>query len=132
MRTVSITNRANDVDRTSQLSRIAQSPAATDLRGGKTSEALSTVRRNNLAAEDAVCFQSDLSLDAVSPMRTGSRIAGSPVSSVRDGKRNGAGHVLSDSPPREIEGVGIVLSSMSGWGGGSTLSACFPSILLLP
>jgi hypothetical protein len=49
------------VDRTSQLSRIAQSPAATDLRGGKASEALSTVRRSNLAAEDAVSFQSDLS-----------------------------------------------------------------------
>ena len=48
------------MDRTSQLSRIAQRPAATDLSGGKTSEALSTVRRNNLAAEDVVCFQSDL------------------------------------------------------------------------
>jgi len=48
------------VERTSQLSRIAQSPAATDLSGGKASEVLSTVRRNNLAAEDVVCFQSDM------------------------------------------------------------------------
>ena len=51
------------MDHTSQLSRIAHSPAAADLRGGKASEALSTVRRNNLAAEDAVCFQSDLFSD---------------------------------------------------------------------
>ena len=49
------------VDGTSQLSRIAQSPAATDLRGGNTSEDLSTVRRNNLAAEDPVFFQPDVS-----------------------------------------------------------------------
>jgi len=50
------------VDHTSQLSRIAQSPAATDLSGGKASEARSTVRRNNLAAEAAVDFQFDSSL----------------------------------------------------------------------
>jgi len=56
------------VDHTSQLSRTAQSPAATDLSGGKASEALSTVRRNNLAAEAAVDFQLDSSLDvAASP-----------------------------------------------------------------
>ena len=56
-----------EVDCTSQFSRIAQIPAATALRGGKTSEVLSTVRRNNLAAEVAVFFQSDLSLDATGP-----------------------------------------------------------------
>ena len=49
------------MDRTSQLSKTAQSPPATDLRGGKASEDLSTVRRNNFAAEDVVFFQSDLS-----------------------------------------------------------------------
>jgi len=70
------------VDHTSQLSRIAQSPAATDLRGGKASEALSTVRRSNLAVEDAVCFQSDLSLDAT---WVGSGTTGSPASPVRGG-----------------------------------------------
>ena len=120
------------VDRTSQLSRIAQSPAATDLRGGKTSETLSTVRRINLAVEDAVCFQSDLSLDAVSPMRTGSGIAGSPVSSVRHGERNDAVHVLSDFPPRKIARMDIVLFLMFDWGGGSARSACCPSTPLLP
>jgi len=46
---------------TSQFSRIAQSPPATDLRGGKASEALSTVWRNILAAEDVVRPQSGLS-----------------------------------------------------------------------
>ena len=57
--------------RTSQLSRIAQSPPATDLRGGKASEALSTVRRNNLAAEDAVCFQSGPSFGVVGSTESG-------------------------------------------------------------
>jgi len=51
---VSTTDRANDSGHTSQLSRIAQSPAAADLSGGKASEALSTVRSNNFAAEAAV------------------------------------------------------------------------------
>ena len=74
------------VDRTSQLSRIAQSPAATDFSGGKTSETLSTVRRDNLVAEAAVCFQSDLSLDVVPSTWTGSGIAGSSASSVRGGE----------------------------------------------
>ena len=73
------------VDRTSQLSRIAQSPPATDLSGGKASEALSTVRRNNFAAEDAVFFHSDLSLDATTPTGTGPETTGLPVSSVRGG-----------------------------------------------
>ena len=103
------------MDRTSQLSRIAQSPAETDLRGGKTSETLSTVRRINLAAEDVVCFQSDLSWDAVLPMRTGSGIAGSPVSSVRHGERNDAGHILLDFPPRKIERIDVVLLLMFDW-----------------
>ena len=70
-------------DRTSQLSRIAQSPAAADLSGGKASEALSTVRRNNLAAEDAVCPKSDLFLDIVVSTRTGLGTAGLSISSVR-------------------------------------------------
>jgi len=69
------------MEHTSQLSRMAQSPAATDLRGGKASEALSTVRRSNLAAEDAVSFQSVLSLDVV--LLTGSGTTGWPVSYVR-------------------------------------------------
>ena len=50
------------VNHTSQLSRIAQSPPATDLSGGKASEALSAVRRNSLAAEATVGFQLDSSL----------------------------------------------------------------------
>jgi len=62
---MSITDRTNGGEHTSQLSRIAQSPPATDLRGGKASEALSTVRRNNFAAEAAVDFQFDPSLGAV-------------------------------------------------------------------
>ena len=72
------------VDHTSQLSRMAQSPAATDLSGGKASEVLSTVRSNNLAAEEAVCFQSVLSLDEPSTW-TGSGTVGSPAESVRSG-----------------------------------------------
>ena len=71
------------VGRTSQLSRIAQSPAAVDLRGGNASEALSTVRRNNLVADDAVCFQSDLPLEMVASTRAGSGTAGLSTSSVR-------------------------------------------------
>ena len=70
------------MDHTSQLSRIAQSPAATDLSGGKASEALSTVRRNNLAAEDALFFQPDPPPDAVV---SGSGITGLPSSLIRDG-----------------------------------------------
>jgi len=62
---MSITDRTNGGERASQLSRIAQSPPATDLRGGKASEALSTVRRNSLAAEAAVDIQFDPSLGAV-------------------------------------------------------------------
>ena len=55
---------------TSQLSRIVQSPAATDLSGGKASEDLSTVRSNNLTAEDVVDFQLDLFFDVVVSTRT--------------------------------------------------------------
>jgi len=109
---------------------MAQSPAATDLSGGKASEALSTVRRNNLAAEDVVCFQSDLSLDVVASTWAGSGTAGLAVSSVRGSDCNGMVHVLSDSPPPEVEGVGV-LFPMSDWGGGSTRSAFFPSTSLL-
>ena len=105
------------VVRTSQLSRIAQSPAATDLRGGKTSEVLSTVRRNNLAAEDAVSFQSDLFLDAATFAWTGSEIAGSPVSCFRASQQNGVVHIPSVSPSREVEGgVAMFPTSDSGWG----------------
>lgn len=67
------------VGHTSQLSRIAQIPAATDLRGGKTSEVLSTVRRNNLAAEEVLFFQSDLSLDVVGLVWAGSATVGLPA-----------------------------------------------------
>ena len=73
------------MDCTSQLSKMAHSPAATDLRGGKASEALSTVRRNNLAAEDAVCFQSDLSSGVAESTWTGSGAGGLSVSSIRSG-----------------------------------------------
>ena len=45
------------MDGTSQLSRMAQRPAATDLRGVNTSEDLSTVRMNSFPAETAVFFQ---------------------------------------------------------------------------
>jgi len=72
-----------DQDHTSQLSRMAQRPPATDLSGGKASEALSTARRNNLVAEDVVCFQSDLSLDLVASTWAGSGTAGSAAPSVR-------------------------------------------------
>ena len=44
---------------------------------------LSTVRRNNFAVEEAVCFQSDLSSAVVGLMWTGSGAGGLPVSSVR-------------------------------------------------
>jgi len=71
------------MDHTSQLSRIAQSPPTTDLSGGKASEDFSTVRRNNLAAEDAVCFQSGMSLDVVASTWAGSGTAGSVAQSVR-------------------------------------------------
>jgi len=65
---VSISDRVNKGGHTSQLSRMAQRPAAADLSGGKASEALSTVRRSNLAAEAAVDFQLDSSLGvAASP-----------------------------------------------------------------
>ena len=74
-------------DSTSQLSRIAQSPAAADLSGGKASEALSTVRKNNLAAEDTVSFKSDLFLDMAAPTGTGSGTAGLPAPSVRSQTR---------------------------------------------
>jgi len=57
------------VNHTSQLSRIAQSPPATDLSGGKASEDFSTVRSNNLAVEAAVDFQFDLPLDVVASTR---------------------------------------------------------------
>ena len=90
------------MDCTWQLSRIAHSPPATDLRGGKASEALSTVLRNNLAAEDAVCFQSGLSSGVAASTWTGSGTAGLPASSVRGGDWNGAIHVLSGSPIREL------------------------------
>ena len=53
------------VDHTSQLSRMAQSPAATDLSGGKASEALSTVWSNNLPAEAAVDIHSGPTLGVV-------------------------------------------------------------------
>ena len=106
------------VSHTSQLSRMAQSPSATDLSGGKTSEVLSTVRRNNLAAEDAVCFRSGLSLDAAASIWTRSGISGSPVSPVRNGYWNRAVHVLSDSPPCELEGVSAATFPTYDWGGG--------------
>jgi len=64
-----ITDRTNGGEHTSQLSRIAQSPPATDLSGGKASEDFSTVRSNNLAAEDVVDFQLGLSLDVVASTR---------------------------------------------------------------
>jgi len=115
------------VDHTSQLSRMAQSPAATDLSGGKASEALSTVRRSNLAAEDAVCFQSDLFLDAVASTWTGPGTTGLPASSVRGSDRNGVVHVLSDPTPREMEAVGVVSSPTSGRGGGQVWSILPPS-----
>ena len=119
------------VDRTSQLSRIAQSPAATDLSGGKASETLSTVRRNNLAAEDAVCFQSESSLDMAVPTRPGSEPTGLPTSSVRCDDTKGRIHVLSDSPTREAEEMGD-LFPMSARGGGLTWSVLFPSTSLPP
>ena len=96
---------------TLQLSRIVQSPAATDFRGGKVSEVLSTVRRNNLAAEDAACLQSDLSLDAVVSTWTGSGTAKLPAQSIRSGDWNGTVHIPSASSPRKMEGMGIATLS---------------------
>ena len=116
------------VNRTSQLSRMAHNPAATDLSGGKTSEVLSTVRTNNLAAEDAVCFQSDLSLDVVPSVWTGSGAAGFPAQSVRGGDSNSLVHVLSDSPPWKMEGAGVVSFLMFDWGRGSARSTFFPRL----
>jgi hypothetical protein len=113
-------------DRTSQLSRIAQSPPATDLRGGKASDALSTVRRNNLAAEDAVFFQSDSALDVAAPTRMGPGTAGSPAPSVRGGNRNGAVHVLSDSPSCNMEGVDVIPMSDSDRGGSTWPARSLP------
>ena len=49
------------------------------------SETLSTMRRNSLAAEDAVFFHSDLSLNVAASMWIGSEIAGLPASLIRDG-----------------------------------------------
>ena len=57
----------------SKLSRIAQSLAAVDLRGGKASEALSTVERSNLAVEYAGDFRSDSSFDEMASMWMGPR-----------------------------------------------------------
>ena len=72
------------MNHTSQLSKIAQSPAATDLSGGKASEVLSTVRRNSLAAEDAVdphlnLFFEVVSARALSTVRRNSLAAEDPV-----------------------------------------------------
>jgi len=80
---VSTGHRANEGGHTSQLSRIAQSPAAADLSGGKASEALSTVRRNSLAAEVAVDFQFDSSLGVAASSVRRSGAAGLSVYSVR-------------------------------------------------
>ena len=51
------------MDGTSQLSRMKQSTAAADLRGGKTSEAFFTPRSVILAAEDTTDPTLDLFLD---------------------------------------------------------------------
>ena len=89
------------MDHTSQLSRIAQSPAATDLSGGKASEALSTVRRINLAAEAAVDIQFDSTLDVAASPWPPSGVDEGPASSVRGSGWNGLVHIPSDSPSRD-------------------------------
>ena len=110
---------------------MAQSPAATDLSGGKASEALSTVRRNNLAAEDAVYFQSNSSLDAVVSTWTGSGTTGLPAPSVRGGDRKDVVHVLLVSLPREMEGMSVPVSPTSNWRGELARPALFPSASIL-
>ena len=54
--------RGDEMDHTSQWSRIAERLPATDLRGGKTSEDSFTMLIPNLVAEYAVDFQLDSSL----------------------------------------------------------------------
>jgi len=71
------------VDHTSQLSRMAQSPAATDLSGGKASEALSTVRSNNLPTEAAVDIHAGPTLGVVASPWASSGTTGLPAPCVR-------------------------------------------------
>ena len=73
------------VDHTSQLSRIVQRATATDLSGGKVTEALSTVGRSILAAAVAVGFRVDWSLGVVASPRTRSGAVRFPATSVRGG-----------------------------------------------
>lgn len=63
---VSIVECLLEDDHTSQFSRIKQRPPATDLSGGNASDDPLTPWRNNLAVADALDFQRDPFLSAVS------------------------------------------------------------------
>ena len=105
---MSRTDRENEGGHTSQLSRIAQSPAAADFSGGKASEALSTVRSNNFAAEAAVDIHPGPTLGVVASPWASSGTTGSPAPCVRGSDRNWVVYIPSDSPPREMGGVGAL------------------------
>ena len=96
-------------DRTSQFSRMKQSPLATDLRGPKAPAESLTPQRINLAVADAVDFQSDFfssatALGSVSSLgwmssgaSLGAAVSVPPEKIVGHGIWNGSVHVLLGS-----------------------------------